>query len=368
MLILEKHVLKNYVASFFFCVTLLIVVGIIGDILSFIENIFKYRISLGSIFAFYFYLAPFAFVNMMPFACLLAAVYVFNSLSKHHEITAVIASGISLWKLLKPVIAVTFIFCVVTFIVNDRFVPPTLEKANTIRRDELESHKEDDPDRTGIRDLAVYSSRGKMLYAKYFYPGKNTLENVIIHTQDENNIIKEKLSAREVKWIKKGQDGGFWEGRDIIVFKIGPFGEFQGDPEVLKSKKIDIPETPMDLRKTQSDPKFMSYRQLRDYIKILHTGSEETLRRLEVDLNYKLSFPFMALVVVLIGVPFSIETGRANALIGMARGITAGVAYLPFVAISLALGKGGYLSPEISSWTGIVLFGLAGAQLINRKS
>ena len=368
MLILEKHILRNYVASFVFCVTLLIVVGIIGDILSFIENIFKYRISLGSIFAFYFYLAPFAFVNMVPFAALLASVYVFNSLSKHQEITAVIASGISLWKLLKPVMAVTFIFCIVTFIVNDRFVPPSLERANSIRRDELESHKEDNAERFGIRDLALYSQGGQMMFAKNFYPDSNTLENVIIQSQDKDNVITEKLSAREIKWIKKGKSGGFWEGEDVIIFKLGAMGEFQGDPEVFKKKKIDIIETPSDLRKNQSDPKFMSYRQLRDYIEVLHTGSEETLRRLKVDLNYKLSFPFMALVTVLIGVPFSIETGRANALIGMAKGITAGVAYLPVVAITLALGKGGYVSPELSSWVGIVFFALTGAHLINQKS
>ncbi|HPN72405.1 MAG TPA: LptF/LptG family permease [Candidatus Omnitrophota bacterium] len=368
MLILEKDVLKSYVSSFLFCVTLLIVVGIIGDILSFIENIFKYGISLGSIFAFYFYLAPFAFVNMMPFACLLAAVYVFNSLSKHQEITAVITSGISLWKLMKPVIAVTFILCIATFIVNDRFVPPTLERANNIRRDELEAHKEEGRDRSGMRDLAIYSRGGQIMFAKYFYPEKSLLESVIIHKQDENNVINEKLSARQMKWVKKGREGGFWEGDDVIVFRIGPFGEFQGDPETFKKKKIDLPESPQDLRRTQSDPKLMSYLQLKEYISILKTGSEETIRRLKVDLNYKLSFPFMALVTVLIGVPFSIETGRANALIGMAKGITAGVAYLPFVAISLALGKGGYLSPELSSWLGIGLFGLAGAYLINKKS
>jgi lipopolysaccharide export LptBFGC system permease protein LptF len=91
MRILEKYVVKDFVYSFIFCITLLIVIGVIGDILGFLGEIFEKHIPLSSILAFYFYLAPFAFVNMVPFACLLAAVYVFNSLSKNHEITAVIA-------------------------------------------------------------------------------------------------------------------------------------------------------------------------------------------------------------------------------------------------------------------------------------
>ena len=122
MKILESYVLRSFIGAFFFCITLLIVVGIIGDILGFIDEIFKKNIPLSSILSFYFYLAPFAFVNMIPFACLLSTVYVFNSLSKNHEVTAVIASGVSLWKLLRPVLIATFILCLATFIIISEMI------------------------------------------------------------------------------------------------------------------------------------------------------------------------------------------------------------------------------------------------------
>ncbi len=368
MQILEKHVLKSYLASFVFCITMLIVVGVIGDIFSIIEDIFKHNISLGSIFGFYFYLGPFAFVNMLPFACLLAAVYVFNSLSKHHEITAVIASGISLWKLLKPVMAATFILCVITFIVSDKIVPPTLEKANTIKRDELEAYKVYDTEGPAIRDLAVYADGGQIIFAQYFYTDKNILKNLIIDRQDDDNIITEKVSAREVMWVPGGNSGGYWEGTDVMVFQLEPSGAFRGDPAVFKKKIVRISETPEVLRTARSEPALMSYAQLQAHIGRMHSGFKDTVRRLEVDLYYKLAFPFMAMVTVLIGVPFSIETGRGNALVGIAKGIAAGVAYLPFVAVSLALGKGGYIRPEIAPWLAMAIFCLAGIYLVNRKS
>jgi lipopolysaccharide export system permease protein len=364
MVILEKHVLKSYVTSFIFCITLLIVIGIIGDILGFIDEIFKNSIPLKSILAFYFYLAPFAFVNMVPFACLLAAVYVFNSLSKNHEVTAVIASGLSLWRLLRPVLMVTLLFCLFTFLVNDRFVPSTMEKSNMIRQEKLETGSSDDKKRSGMRDMAVYGKGGQIIFAKSFNVGDKALTNVIIHEEDVSHNVIEKISARKIRW--EGEDG--WVGQDVIVFKVDDQGKFMGDPEVYKTKKISIEETPEDFRKAQTDPRFMSYVQLREYLKLLKTGSKDTLRRLNVDLNYKLAFPFTALITVLIGVPFSIETGRANALIGMARGITVAIAYLPVVAITLALGKGGYIPPFLSAWLGIILFALAGIYFVNKKS
>ena len=78
MRILEKYICISYIRALIFCITLLMVLGVIGDILGFLDDIFKNDIPLGSILLFYLYFAPFAFVNMLPFASLLAAVFVFN--------------------------------------------------------------------------------------------------------------------------------------------------------------------------------------------------------------------------------------------------------------------------------------------------
>ncbi|MBD3379974.1 MAG: LptF/LptG family permease, partial [Candidatus Omnitrophica bacterium] len=122
MRIIEKYIMRSFVGALAACITLLIVLGVIGDVLGFLDDIFKNNIPLGSIIMFYFYLAPFAFVNMIPFAGLLSAAFVFNTLSKNHEVTAVIASGISLWKMLRPVLVVAFMLSLATFIINDKLV------------------------------------------------------------------------------------------------------------------------------------------------------------------------------------------------------------------------------------------------------
>jgi len=363
MKVLEKYVFKHYICAFLFCITLLIVLGVIGDILGFVDDIVKHGIPLASVLAFYFYLAPFAFVNMVPFACLLSAVFVFNTLSKNHEVTAIIASGLSLWKLLRPVMLVTFMLCLVTFIVNDKFVPSTMKKAEEIKHYELEQSGKDK--KTAIlKDLAVYGKGGQMIYAKSFVAGANTLYDVIIHQQNPAHVIVEKINARVIKWLKDG----YWVGEDVIVFEVDSKGNFKGTPKVYKTRKLAIKESPEFFLNNQWDPRFMSYRQLKRHLNILNVGSPKMMKRLLVDLNYKLSFPFAALITVLVGVPFSIETGRASALIGMAKGITMGILYLPVVAISLALGKGGILPPVVAAWAGNVLFACLGIYFINKKS
>lgn len=361
MRILEKYVLKSYVVSFLFCIVLLIVLGVIGDILGFLDDIMQKSIPLKSILSFYFYLGPFAFVNMAPFATLLASVYVFNSLSKNHEVTAVIASGLSLWQLLRPVLFVTFALCLFIFIVNDAYVPQTMRLANRIKWQELETVKSKGGGK--IRNIAVYGKGDQIIFAKSYTPSKKTMENVIIHRQDKDHDITQKVSARLVKW-----EDGSWVGEDVIIFNLGDAGKFSSDPDVFKTRAIDIRETPQDFIDNEWDPKYMSYSKLKTYLNVFASASKTTVRRLKVELNHKIAFPFTALITVLVGVPFSIETGRSNPLIGMARGITVAVLYLPVMAVSLALGKGGTFPPVLSAWLSNILFVLLGIYYINRKS
>jgi lipopolysaccharide export system permease protein len=264
--------------------------------------------------------------------------------------------------MLKPVMLTTFIFCLFTFVVNDKFVPPTIEKANRVRQEELETGHSNVK---GKKDVALYGEGGLLIFARSFDPEKQQLRNVIIHSQGpEGRSVIKKISARTVTW--DAEEG--WAGRDVVVFEVDENGDFAGDPRVYDSAGINIKEQPEDFIRNQWDPRFMSYRQLRDYLHVFKNASPMTKRRLRVDLNYKLALPFTALITVLIGVPFSIETGRASALLGMAKGITAGILYLPFMAFSLALGKGGVLPPVFSAWATNVLFAFAGVYFIYRKS
>jgi len=362
MRILDRYITKNFIISFFFCISLLMILGIIGDVLGFLDDIFKNDIPLINILSFYFYLAPFAFVNMLPFACLISAVYVFNTLSKNHEVTAVITSGVCLDRLIRPIVFVVLVLCLLTFIVNDRFVPSAMRKANIIRHEKLETSK--NKANREIKDIAVYGEGDRIIYAKGFNPETNSLENVIIHKQNKDHHIVERISARTVKW----NDEGYWTGEDVILFEIDPEGVFTKEPLVFKYTEIDIKEKPKDFINNQWDPKYMSYRQLKKYIEVFRFGESDALRRLLVDLHYKLSFPFTALITILIGIPFSIATGRTSALVGMAKGITVAIAYLPVMAICLALGKGGILPPLVSAWLSNIVFACLGMYFVYKKS
>ena len=161
-------------------------------------------------------------------------------------------------------------------------------------------------------------------------------------------------------------DDGKWKAQDVVMYEINSKGEFVSEPIILEETNIAIVETPTDFINNQWKPEFMSFMQLKRYVNIFATGSKKTYRRLLVDLNYKIAFPFTCIVTILISAPFALSTKRGGALLGMAKGIVIALLYIPIMAVGLALGKGGVLPPIVGAWLSNIVFGGLGIYLINK--
>jgi len=335
---------------------------IIGDIFGFLDEILRENIPFSNLAAFYWYLTPFVLTQIIPISTLIACVYLLGNLNKNNEITALRASGISVWEILSPMLTAAFIISLFVFIVGDKMLPPAMRIANRIRYEKLDVGKRGKDQTVKIKNVAIYGYGNKIIFARVFDIKKNTLKDVIIHSHDTKNDLILKISARTMYWTKENT----WRGRDVITYKMNSNGEFVGEPVIHKETPMSVAETPTDFINNQWKPEYMSFAQLKRYIKIFATGSKGTYRRFLVDLNYKLASPFTCMVTILISAPFVLSTKRGGALLGMAKGIVIALLYIPVMAIGLALGKSGVLPPLIGAWFSNIIFGGLGIYLINK--
>jgi len=362
MIIIERYIFKNFLITFLFCVFILWILFIIGDIFGFLDEILREHIPVTSLALFYWYLTPFILIQMIPISALIAAVFVLGNLNKHSEITALRASGISIWGILRPVLVTACLIGLFVFILNDRLLPRAMNIANRIRHEKIAVGKRSKSDEISINNVAIYGYGNKIIFARRFDVKRNMLEDVIIHKHDVKNDLILKASAYRIYWT----DNKTWYGQDVVRYNLNNKGEFIGEPVMMKECDMEIAETPTDFINNQWQPEYMSYAQLKKYINIFATTSQRTYRRLLVDLNYKIAFPFACIIMILVSAPFALSTGRGTALLGMAKGIMVALLYIPFVAVGLALGKGGILPPFISAWFGNILLGGLGIYLINK--
>ncbi|MFH1847700.1 MAG: LptF/LptG family permease, partial [Candidatus Omnitrophota bacterium] len=153
---------------------------------------------------------------------------------------------------------------------------------------------------------------------------------------------------------------------DITVYDLDSSGRIINEPRFLKNGILDIRETPEDFEKQRFKIEFMTYRDLSSYIDKLSGISGGVVQKLSVEAHNRLSFPFINLVIILIGAAFALKTKRGSRLRGVAAGFTIGIIFYSVTAISIAFGKGGLLPPIISAWLPNVMFAGWGAYLINQ--
>ncbi|MCX5679645.1 MAG: LptF/LptG family permease [Candidatus Omnitrophica bacterium] len=362
MKIIDKYLVKGFLGPFIWCLMLFTVMAVIIDVFSFIDDIVKFGIPLTSIIAFYVYYTPTIFIQVTPMAALLSTIYVLSNLNKNNEIIAMKSSGISLWRILAPILLIGVIVSIVTFVVNDRIIPVSSKISNYIRREELEK-KQNAGEKKIIESVAIYGSGNKILFARNYDTENKILNDVIIHQHDKKESLISKITAQRGEWT-----GDTWKFYKVIVWKIDNAGRILGEPLFFEEKEISLKEKPADFANHEWRSDYMSYRELRDYINNFQGAGTKLMKTLLVDLHYKISFCFINLIIILLGAPFALITTRGGVLVGIGMSIAIGLSYYAFIAISLAFGKAGLLPPIVAAWLGNVLFTGLGIHLINKRS
>jgi lipopolysaccharide export system permease protein len=361
--IIDRYMAKGFLGSFLWCLFVFVIMAVIIDIFSFIDDIVKYKIPLQSVIAFYFYYTPTIFVQIIPMAALLATIYTLSNLNKNNEIIAMKSSGLGLWRILMPLLVLGFLISAFTFMINDRVIPLTSKVSQLIRREELEKYKSGDKQLKIIENVAIYGTGNRIVFARNYDTVEKRLTNIIIHEHDVGENLVLKTTAASAIWT-----GQAWKFYKVIVYKVNNSGKMLGRPEFYGEKIIPLKEKPRDFASKEWKSDFMSYRELRNYIANFRGSGVKITRNLLVDLHYKLAFPFISLIIIMVAAPFALLTMRGGVMIGIGMSIVIGLLYYAIIAVSLAFGKAGIFPPFIAAWSGNIIFTIFGIYLLNKRA
>ncbi len=363
MKIIDRYMSRNFLGPFIWCVLVFITMAIIIDIFSFIDDIVNYKIPLTSLIRFYAAYTPTIAVQIIPMAVLLSTISALSNLNKHSEIIAMKSGGMSLWRILAPILVLGLVISSIVFVINDKVIPSSSRIASTIRHDELEKEKNKEKRSRVIENVAVYDSNNKIIFARKFDAEARSLEDIIIHEQDDKEHLTAKITAERGVW-----NGDAWRFFKVITYRMDNSGHIIGSPVFVNEAVIQINEKPSDFQNNDWQSEYMSYRELKLYIERFKNTDTKLIRNLKVDMHYKISFCLISFVIILTGAPFALITTRGGVLIGVGVSITIGLLYYAVIAIALAIGKNGLLPPVIAAWISNVIFALFGAYLIQQRT
>ncbi|MFH1269985.1 MAG: LPS export ABC transporter permease LptG [Candidatus Omnitrophota bacterium] len=347
MRILDRYILKSVLALFFQCLLTFLFLYIIIDVFSHLDEILKQKASLEMLGNYYLAYLPIIFVQVSPIACLLSTLYTFGALNRNNELIAMRSSGLNIFQISRTVIIFGLIVSACVFWVNDRFVPPCMALTEKIKTQmESGTRRAKGKEHEVINNLSMYGLRNRLFFVNKFSPATSTMEGIIILEHDEKQNITKKIVAS--RGIYKD---GLWRFYQCITYRFDENVQMKEDPQYEEEEIMEIPETPHDFLHQMLHPDFMTISQLYNYMwKLSKSGATTVIRNLEVDLYQRFTSPFTSVIIILLGIPFSMMLKkRATGMSSIGLSLMVGFLYYVLNAISIALGKAGLLMPALAA-------------------
>jgi len=364
MRILDRYILKSVLGLFIGCLLGFFSLYIIIDIFSHLDEILKQHVGLQILAEYYFSYLPIIFVQVAPVAALLAILYTFGKLNHTNEIIAMRSAGLSIYQIGKPVIILGMVMSMLVFFVNDRFVPRSLSITEKIK-DQMErgSKKIRGKEQEVISNMSMYGLKNRLYFINRFTPSTNTMEGITILEQDQHQNLTRKIVAN--KGTFRGNNWVFYQ---TITYNFDQYGQIRDEPQYMEEEVMDIPESPQDFLSQRQRPDFMDIEHLTGYIKRLaDSGATSTVRNFRVDLYQRFTMPLTTLIIILLGLPFSLITKkRATGMSSVGLSLGVGFSYYVINAIGIALGKSGILTPLLAVSTGHLIALSLGLYLIHK--
>jgi len=302
---------------------------------------------------------PTVVVYIFPMATLLAALLGFGRLSKDSEITAFRASGISLYRLIIPVLALGLLISSVNLVFNEIVVPEANKAAKNLL---LEVATKKAP---RVEENVFVPEMEKGALKRIFYARRmkgKTLEGVIV-SEFQDGRLSQIINAKTALWLP---DKNTWQFNDGTVYLLSEIGEYR---HLIKFDQqfVAIKYSPADLSAGDKSPDDMSIGELREYIKLKEKMGVKITDH-KIQLNFKMALPFASLVFALLGAPLGLSPRRASSSIGLGLSIIVIFIYYVLIFTSFAFGELELISPFLSAWLPNVATGGLGFYILSRAA
>ena len=350
MNILDRYLLREYLKAFvvglIFFIALIIVVRLLDYDLKKFEDDISYITAIKIVL----YQAPRRIMEMVPIAGFVAVFFTLGRMVRNNEFTAMKAGGISVYRLLAPILIVTLIICGLFAFFYDRVASPAFHEAHLLQNKVRP--------RSG-RNIVFKGKNNRIFYSQRIALDAKKISQLTIYEYDSENRLDRITFAKAATWTPTQ-----WELTNGYIRHFSKGVEV--DYGTFDTHVIERYEDPARFIGSEKDPRAMTIKELREQIAYKREAGQIS-RKEQVKLHHKTAYPFATVVVVMLGAPIAIRFGRAGFFAGLVIAF-----FLSFIywALSFAtfegLSENGKLHPFLACWGANILYALVGSILIWR--
>lgn len=358
-LILDDMILRDFAMYLVMILSTFLLLALVFTFFELLTDIVRNKVSFILLAEYLLNLTPSLIYLMAPMSVLLAVLITFGLMQKSSELTAMKATGVSIYRATLPVIVLSALFATGLFMFDQVYIPHT-NKQQEIMRNQIKGK----PPQTYLQADRkwIFGENNQIYYYQVFDPDVNRFGGITVFEFDPATFqLTRRIHADSAHWepgIKKWVFENGWV-RSLKGASIQEYHTF----DVATSPQIG--EDPSYFKKEVRQSSEMDYEELRNYIQDLQQSGFDTVR-LKVQLQKKIAFPLITLVMAVLAIPFSARSRRGGALAGVAIALGIAVVYWVTAGLFEAMGNANQLPAMLAAWAPDFIFALAGGYLLLR--
>ena len=363
MRLLDRYVLRIFMQAYLYCIAAFVSIWLIFDISDNISVFLDQHSSVLLVARYYLTQVPQIFVILLPVSLLLGLLFSLGRMSRTNELVSMLTAGISIPRLILPLVGVGFVTAVISGALNYSLAPRAEQARKTFFEEIRERSHAREPGISG----QIFRNRAdkRTWFVQRFRPEQNEYITVqVLQQDDEDNIVKNYM-ATSAHYRPEQQA---WEFNLVKVVSYDSAGNITHEELLGTLLTEGWAETPFRLASANMRAEFLSLPELRDYLRFNADFPPNLLAPFATHFQYRLALPWTCVVVVFLAAPLAIVFSRAGILSSVAAAIALVFSMNFLTHLFLALGEGNRIPAWAAAWTPNILFASVGLLLLYLRS
>ena len=344
---IDWYIIKKFLSTFFFTISLILLIVIIFDVSEKIDDFLRNDVALKEIiFKYYLNFIPY-FTNLFsPLFIFISVIYFTSKMANNSEIIAILNSGMSFTRLLRPFVISAVILSMMSFVLGNFIIPHTNKGKIDFENKYIRKKQQ-----KRVKKIHMQIKKDQYIYLESYNKSKDigykfTLENF------KDNTLKSKLSAN---YIQFDTINNKWKIKDYFIRIYNDKNE-----DIIKGKQLDtlLNLKPTDFSKNTSLVETMGMKELNQFIKKEEIKGTAQITFHKIEKHKRIANPFSSIILTIIAVAIGARKIRGGSGIPLSIGVIISFSYILFMQVSTTFATNGNLLPAIAVWIPNIIFSL----------
>ncbi len=348
---IDYYILREFSTTFLIVSLFFTLISLIVDIFENLNRFIDNQVTMDILLNYYKASLPSMVSVTIPVSCLVSSVFTYGMMIQRKEWLVFKSSGLSLYRLSFPVLFLGLMLSIGSFYFDNTVVIENNKKKNEIKNIYMSKNKNRTKDKSVFENVYFQMNQKDLVAIEKFNSNNNVAVNLNF-IEIDNGMLLRRIDSKKAIWEETNSK---WNLKD---FSIREFEKDGLEKNVIISKNdslVALKFEPSDIIKTASKSEEVSYGELKKQIISLEKNGVNTLRW-KVDLNYKIAYSFISIIVIFCGIPLSVYRSNTTLAFGGGLSLATIFSYVILLKFGQSLAYGGVLSPILGAWMSNIVF------------